>query len=303
MGKKTYRLLEEHIIKMFETDRLFNYYGKLCEVIEAGKPRPQGGEGECKTDVFVRSKVQATAEEVVLKISVKNWNKEFLENKLREETMEVYLGPDWESVLIEASSSIKDSFENRPLIYPSGSGNIRPNSITVGWKLEIADEERALSAPIPLNDKQIKDYIYKGTNLTEPKRDSIVNGRVVPNSGIADYLLTTSIENIKSSNDIIEQMQLIDDLHIGNTYFIFTANNYRTDVQRADGPRYLAVRIEWDIVDGKMVPKFHYDQPLHFTGQNDMAPLVRRALQYLGKLNAADLEPGVDVDEHLIKNK
>ena len=71
MGKKTYRLLEEHIIKMFETDRLFNYYGKLCEVIEAGKPRPQGGKGECKTDVFVRSKVQDTAEEVVLKISVK----------------------------------------------------------------------------------------------------------------------------------------------------------------------------------------------------------------------------------------
>lgn len=46
-------------------------------------------------------------------------------------------------------------------------------------------------------------------------------------------------------------MELIDNVDIGDTYFIFTANNYRTDVKKADGPRALAVRIEWVVDNGK----------------------------------------------------
>ena len=54
MAKKTYGILEQHIIDTFRNDRLFTYRGKLCEVIEAGKPRPQGG-GECKTCLLYTS--------------------------------------------------------------------------------------------------------------------------------------------------------------------------------------------------------------------------------------------------------
>ena len=80
--------------------------------------------------------------------------------------------------------------------------------------------------------RDIKDYIYKGINQTSDKKDAVVNGRVVPDSGVADYLLVTCKENIKTANDVIEQMELIDNVDIGDTYFIFTANNYRTDVKR-----------------------------------------------------------------------
>ncbi len=32
-----------------------------------------------------------------------------------------------------------------------------------------------------------------------------------------------------------------------------------------------------------------------------MAPFVRRALQYLGKRNVTDINPGVDIDEDLFE--
>jgi hypothetical protein len=301
MPRRNYGLLEDHIINTFRNDRLFTYYERICEVIEAGKPRPQSVGGECKTDVFVRARMQDTGEEFDLKISVKNTNREFMGNKLKKEDVEAYLGPDWENILIEATTSIRDSFENRVLMYASGHYPTKPNSVTVGWKLEIADRPRALSVPIPLSDRQIRDYVYKGTNLTRDKKDSVVNGRVIPNSGVADYLIITCIEDIETSNDVIEQMQLIDDADIGDTYFIFTANNYRTDVQKADGSRFLAVRIEWEVDNGRMVPIFHYDSPLQYTGERDMASYVRRALQYLGKRNVTDIDPGVDIDEDLFE--
>lgn len=301
MPRRTYGLLEDHIINIFRKDGLFTYHGKICEVIEAGKPRPQSAGGECKTDVFVRAKIQDIGEEFDIKISVKNINKEFMGNKLKKEDVEAYIGSDWEKVLIEATTSMRTSFENRVLMYASGHYPTKPNSVTVGWKLEIADRPRALSAPIPLSDRQIRDYIYKGTNQTLDKRDSIVNGRVIPNSGVADYLIVTCMEDIKTANDVIGQMQLIDNADIGDTYFIFTANNYITDVQTADGPRFLAVRIEWEVRNGKMIPNFRYDHPLEYTGERDMAPLVCRALKCLGKLNVTDINPGVDVDEDLFE--
>ena len=117
---------------------------------------------ECKTDVFVRAKIQDTGEEFEIKISVKKTNKEFMGNKLKQKDVESYIGPDWENILIEATTSMRDSFENRTLMYASGHYPIKPNSITVGWKLEIADRARALSVPIPLSERRIKDYIIKG---------------------------------------------------------------------------------------------------------------------------------------------
>ena len=46
----------------------------------------------------------------------------------------------------------------------------------------------------------------------------------------------------------------IDTKKIDDTYLIFTANNYRTDVEKADGKRPLAVRIEWECKNNKLTP-------------------------------------------------
>lgn len=299
MAKKEYGQLEEHIIDMFQRDRIFTYHDKLYEVLTVGKPRPQSSGGECKTDVFVRAKEQQTGSVEDIKISVKNENKEFMGNKLKKEDAEAYFGPDWEDIVMEATTSLKSAFENRVLVYASGQYPVKPNSVTVGWKLEIADRPRELSAKIPLSDQQIKDYVYKGTNLTTEKKDSYVNGERIQNSGVADYLITTSKAEITSANDVIEQMERIDEADIGDAYFIFTANNYRTDKDKADGPRALAVRVEWNCINNQMIPSFHYDKPLQYTGEKDMAPFVKAALKTLRKDNASELEPSVDIDANI----
>lgn len=295
MAKKRYSKLEEHIIQIFQKERLFAFHGKMYDVMNVGKPRPQGS-GECKTDVFVRAKEQVSGDIEDIKISVKTEkDQEFQENKVSMDRAEAFFGKDWEVIISNATKSLKGSFESRPLLYASGHHPTKPNSVTVGWKLEIACKPRALSVKAPLTDREIRDYVYKGTNQTEVKRNAIVNGVIIDNSGVAEYLLITTIEKIRNVTDVISQMELIDTKKLDDTYLIFTANNYRTDVDKADGKRSLAVRIEWECNNQKLTPIFHYDQPLHYTGEGDMRPLVKDALETLGKKNVNEINPRVDL--------
>lgn len=296
MPRRQYRKLEDHIVDVFKNDGRFIFQQEQYEVVLVDKPRPQYYGGECKTDVFVRGKENNSGKLIDLKISVKNENKEFLGNKLKSEDLDSYLGPGWEKVVIAASHSLRDAFENAILLYSTRKYPTCENSITVGWKLEITDKIRKLSVPIPLSDREIRDFVYKGTNQTPEKKNSSVDGTVIANSGVADYIIITAESAITCANDVIEQMELIDDADIGETFFVFTANNYRTDVDRADGPRSLAVRIEWGCENNKLVPKFCYDNPLHFTGERDMVPFVKEALRKLGKHNINELKEKIDTD-------
>ena len=300
MPRRAYGRLEDHIIDVFRRDRLFEYYNRIYEVLIAGKPRPRTG--ECKTDVFVRARETSSGEIEDFKISVKNENKEFMGNKLKAADLEAYIGPDWEEVVMDATLSLEDRFRNALLLYATRKHPTCANSITVGWKLEITDRPRNLSVPIPLSDQEIRDFVYKGTNLSDDKKNSYVDGKMIENSGVAEFLITTTESDITCANDVIEQMEYIDDADIGDTYFIFTANNYRTDVDKADGPRALAVRIEWACEGAKLVPHFCFDSPLYYTGERDMAPLVKQALRALGKRNIDELEENVDVDLRIWKS-
>ena len=295
MPRRAYGELEHHIIKTMQRDRLFEYHHRLYELLNVGKPRPQGN-GECKTDVYIELAERNTGRRHELKISVKtDGAQEFQENKVSAKRAEAYFGEDWQDIIIEATNNLRESFENRILLYASGAYPIRPNSITLGWKLEIASKPRKLSVRAPLTDQEIRDYVYKGVNQSANKRNAVVNGEVIPGSGVADYLLVTTINRIRSPQDVLSQIVSIDDADINDTYLIFTANNYRTDVDTADGPRALAVRIEWQIHNKRLVPTFHYDEPLMYIGERDMAPLVRNALNILGKRNIEDINPDSDL--------
>lgn len=298
MPKKDYGKLEEHIIRTFQNQRIFTYQNKLYELLLAGKPRPQGSGGECKTDVYVAAKKQESEDIVEFKISVKSEKtQEFQGNKLTKDDAEAYFGEGWEDIVIESTTSLKDLFEDedRTLLYASGKHPTRPNSITVGWKLEIASKPRTLSVKAPLTDQEIRDFVYKGTNQSIEKKNSCVDGQIIEGSGVADYLLASNIENITSVEDVLTQMKLIDEANLTDTYLIFTANNYRTDVDTADGPRALAVRIEWECQNRKLVPIFYYDHPLMYTGERDMRPLVKKALQEIGKSNISEIDPKEDL--------
>lgn len=295
MPKKQYGELEAHIIRTFQQEGSFRFRDMDYQVVCADKPRPQVP-GECKTDVYVLGRALSTGAPLELKISVK-WEdrQEFQENKIKPERAEAIFGPGWESIIETAARSLQPQFENRPLLYASGCHPTKPNSITLGWKLELANKPRQLSAPVPLQDWQVREYVYKGTNQPPQKRDAVVCGRIIPGSGVAEYLLVTSIPKIGSTADVIAQMQPIDTVPLAPMYLIFTANNYRTDVEKADGKRPLAVRIEWMYFNGLLYPEFHYDHPLRYTGGGNMAPLARQALRALGCRNITDIDPQEDL--------
>lgn len=291
MTKREYAILEEHIIDQFQPGSTFVDDGieyAIIDLNDAGKPRPRGGDGECKTDVYVKGYSDSGEKEITLSVKRRDSN-EFQANKLKPKTAESYFGIDWTSIIEKASLSIKDKFLTSSLIDLKGRGNKEPFSFVLGWKLEVASKERNLSVKLPLTDRQIKDYVYKGTNQPENKIDATVNGRVVPGSGIAHYLIKTEKESIDSAQDVVDQMQEIDECEIGNTYLIFTANNYRLLSGKTDGNRSLAVAIKWECRDGKLVPEFIFNEPLKNGGGNDMKPYLVNALEELGFVEGGPL--------------
>lgn len=300
MTKKEYAMLEKHIIDQFQPGNTFTESEIEYEVIDysdIGKPRPATGGGECKTDVYVKAHSESGEREITLSVKRKSSN-EFQANKLKPETAEAYFGNDWETIVKTAALSIKDKFLTSELINTGGNGRTEPSSFILGWKLEVANKKRKLCVKIPLDNNKIRDFVYKGVNQPESKINAAVNGRIIPGSGIAHYLIKTEEESINSAQDVIDQMQDIDECEIGETYLIFTANNYRLLSGKTDGNRNLAVAIKWECLDGKLVPEFIFNEPLGNTGGKDMKPYLVEALSELG-FHEGDSLPNNFVTQYL----
>lgn len=103
-----------------------------------------------------------------------------------------------------------------------------------------------LSGQIKLNISQVYD-VYSGRNLPDEKRNAYVNGRIIPESGVAEYILIT--DSVNSAQEIIDNMIPISDYvqTNPNIYFACKALNYRTFAEKYDGNRPLAVQVDWNI--------------------------------------------------------
>lgn len=165
----------------------------------------------------------------------------------------------------------------------------------MGWKLELASKRRRLSAPIQLTDQELRDYIFKGTNLPKNKRNALVNGSVIKNSGVADYILFAELDEIQTVDDIFTRIEKIDKVKLEPIYLIFTANNFRTDKEKksssaksTDGKRPLAVRVKWTFENGKLKHKFLFDEPCKYTGYDVKLDTINE-LRKMGKFHPQDM--------------
>jgi hypothetical protein len=160
----------------------------------------------------------------------------------------------------------------------------------LGWKFELLNKPAGdLSARMNLTRRQIYD-VYAGTNLSKDKKDAFVNGRIVCNSGVADYILVT--DYVDSAQDIIDQMIPISEyieIH-PDIYFACKALNYRTYASKYDGNRPLAVQVDWKVDDGKLVSDITYEYPLEQNGTE----MANRLLNCLKRLS---IETTDDIDE------
>nr|CBE66553.1 BspRI restriction endonuclease [Lysinibacillus sphaericus] len=302
MAQRKYGALEQKVANIFINEQVFTFKGKRYRVLKIGKPQKQGGSGEPKTDVYILGQELGGTDTVELKISVKKRDFEFIENKITPIRMADILGANWQKIIQESSERIKDRFADCSLIYPERRGTTLKNSITLGWKAEITNRPRTLSARMQLSGQQIKDLLYKGVNLPPEKRDAIVDGNIIANSGIAEYILETDLDDIHTTADILSQMELIDDANLNEAYLAFTANNYRTDTDKCDGARSLAVRVKWEIINGKLAHHIMFGQPLLYTGQAAV-PELKQTLIQLGTIHPENMNDNSILDPSIVCKK
>lgn len=181
----------------------------------------------------------------------------------------------------QSTTAIRDRFAERMLIYKNKAGRVEKGSITIGWKFELLNKSGGdLSGKMILTDDQVVD-VYAGSNLSDDKRNATVNGKVIENSGIANYILMD--ESVASAQEVIDKMIPIKDYVMMHPeiYFACKALNYRTFAKKWDGNRPLSVQVEWSEIDNKLVPHIVFDKPL-MVGGNEVA---ERLINYMKKLN------------------
>lgn len=271
---------ENYVRELFAPNTSFTYEGKNYTVHETAKPRPESG--ECKTDVYVKL-LDDKGTHKELKISVKQENADFLENKIKYERAKEILGDDADCILTSSIEAIRKNFEQQYLVFFDKFGKTEARTIKLGWKFELLNKESGeLSGELALTSQQVND-IYSGQNLPQDKKDAYVNGKVVKDSGVADYILFVNDKKEYSLGDIVNSLIPIDKYveehpHI---YYACKALNYRADKDKWDGDRPLSVYVEWSLDNGMLDGKLVFDKPLKKKG-NEIGKNLRKLL---GEIN------------------
>lgn len=274
---------EYNVEKLFPTGSVFSFEGKEYTVEISGKPRPSSG--ECKTDVYVKG-VSDDGEVKELKISVKQRNADFLENKIALERAIEIFGENAQDIIKRSTISIKDSFLNDSLVYFESYGRTQRHSMKLGWKFELMNKLSGdKSGVIELTNEQKHD-IFAGINLPEDKKHSKVNEQVIQNSGVANYILFVDDDNLTLENCLKNLLPIREYAESQTIYFACKALNYRFDDRKWDGPRPLSVYVDWFVKNGLLNARLVFDSPLEHKGTE----IGTKLLNALDELNIKEFD-------------
>lgn len=279
---------EEVVRKFFPKGTTFDYEGEEYMVIDSGKPLPQKGKGEPKTDIYVCAQSEGTTKE--FKISYKKKNADFLENKMKSDRAEQIFGANWKEIIEENTKRISDRFEETPVLFLDQRKKTEPGSMTLGWRFELFNKlQGGLSGKMENLTRDQVYEVYAGKKLEERKRNAKVNGKVIPNSGTADYILIT--DEVESAQDIINRMQPIGEYIDENPdiYYGCKALNYRSKKKKMEGNRALSVQVDWHVEDEKLSIDIEYEKPLMRDGKQ-MKAAVETCLKLLQKKDATEFD-------------
>lgn len=273
--------VEKIILNKLQPSNTFIFKSNKYLIIESGKPSPS--KGECKTDLYVRAHNLVKNEVTEFKVSIKLDTAEFIENKTSLERAKQILGPNASQIISEASKSINYKFDKVDLVKRKVDSS---HTLLIGWKFEIFfNTVRKLSVQPNLTITQ-KEELLSGKNIDADKKNSFVNGSRVINSGIANTFLEISSDlNLVSDmtlQKIIDKFESITSVvNRKNINFGFTALNYRTNKNKWDGNRPLAVWVDWNVKNGKLYGNLNYDSPLEKKGNE-----IGKKIQLLLKNNS-----------------
>jgi len=293
---KSFSLSEKAVLLKFEKGSFFVYNDLKYTVTNSGKPT--SSTGEPKTDIYVEAKSDS-GDIVEFKISYKQPNADFLENKINAIRAEQILGQGWKQVIISSVSNLESKFKNRKLVFKTKGSRTEKGSITLGWKFEILDKPGGeLSAKIDLTLEQKLD-IFSGTNLGEDKKDARVNGVKILNSGISNFVLYgKDYDDLQSIVDsLIPIKEYCKDADL---YFACKALNYRTFRKKWDGNRPLCVYVDWFVIADRLDHKIIFNAP--FAEGNKVAKNLIKSMVSLAISNTDDIIESNMVDWRAVKD-
>jgi hypothetical protein len=152
----------------------------------------------------------------------------------------------------------------------------------IGWKFELVNKSGGdKSGELLLTNGQKID-IYSGSNLNDSKKNSKVNGDIILNSGVANYIL--EVDRLTDDiNFYLNNLIKIEDYAINQKiYFACKAVNFRIDVDKWDGDRPLSVFCDWSLdSDNKLQVHHVFDAPLRVKA-NLIGNNLRKILSDLG---------------------
>lgn len=294
---KSFGASERRICGLFPPGTRFHYNGTEWVVVLAGKPTCH--HGEPKTDIYIaaRSPFGRIRE---FKISFKQGNADFLENKLTAERAALLFGRNWQRLIRNATTNLYRAFASRPLIYKSGYRKTEAGAITLGWKFELLNVDSGqLSGSMLLSPSQVID-VYAGTHLPGDKRHAAVNGRDIPNSGIANCILFED-HIFCSPQDVVDSLISVEEYAAEHpqVYFACKALNYRTFRGKYDGDRPLSVYVDWWVENGQLYSALRFDTPLMQGGDYAFEGL-HRAMRQLRVHTTDELNAGNVADPSTI---
>ncbi len=271
---KEFSLTESNIGFILRSQRTFTYEGQKYITKIVDKPRTISGEP--KTDIyFLAESLDDEKRQLIRKISYKQPNHDFIENKVNARRAEEILGKNWSTILSKCQQELAPAFMERKLIFLDSYRRTDKGSFTLGWKIEFVNKKNGeLSIKMPFSHNQVRS-IYSGDNLIAEKRNAIASGRTIQDSGVADYILVG--RDYASTEDILASLVDIDSYVASHPdiYLACKALNYRSleGEGKYDGDRPLGVHVEWRIKGGKLTGRPILDRPLEQSGNTVYAQL------------------------------
>ncbi|UDK98224.1 hypothetical protein EYB33_18965 [Lysinibacillus sphaericus] len=281
---------ERHIVSLFTPGSRFSFNGKEYEVKLSGKPTTR--QGEPKTDIYVRCVELSGNDLIEFKISFKQENADFLENKMTAQRAEQIFGPGWQEIISGFTKQIEQQFLLRPYIYKNKFKRTGAGCITLGWKFELLNKSGGeLSDKVKFSPSEVVE-VYAGRKLDDSKRNATVNGIIIPESGVANCVINCDIHRINTIQEAVDNIIPIEEFARLNpdVYFACKALNYRTFEDKYDGNRPLSVFIDWQVINNKLTPKIIYHNPLLIRG-NQVADKLKESLHRLGIRDTNDINP------------
>jgi len=295
--KQEYSKTEDRIINLFEESKEFNYQGNIYKVLNVGKPKISGG-GEPKTDVYVLTRNVSSYKEKEFKISVKQDDADFLENKLSLERATQIFGPDVKNRIIEWVNSVKEDFYD-DFIISFKKQNKTAKGLKIGWRFDLTKKPKSKtkrSRLLQMTNSQKID-VFSGTTLNDIKKNARVNEVEIKDSGVPNLFLSVKKKD-ESLDFYIKKLIPIQEFAIkDDIYFAFRAVNYLVEKDKYEKSRYLAVSIKWHLINNKINSQFIMNKPLEIKS-NEVGENIKDILRKIkiDSNNFIELKNYVDKD-------